>query len=58
MITVLVLTFNRPEAFKLSLEALRASIRKSSQTHAIHVLDDGSEVENYEKIKKRTHNNI
>lgn len=52
MITVLVLTFNRPEAVKLSLEALSASIRKSSQTHAIHLIDDGSEVENYEKIKK------
>lgn len=52
MITVLLLSFNRPAAVKSSIEALSVSLKKSKQAYTIHLFDDGSKIENYEKIKK------
>jgi glycosyltransferase involved in cell wall biosynthesis len=49
MIFVVILTYNRPDAVQKSLELLQLSLKNAKADYNIHIFDDGSDIDNFNK---------
>ena len=49
MIFVMILTYNRPDAVQKSLERLELSLKNVKDDYNIHIFDDGSNIDNFNK---------